>query len=380
MGWSLESLFRGRHPSQRHDGLPFGISREFIGDSARRDKVDLALPCKAACIQVKGDWAWFKQAFQLTGWKGETKDKRCCWVCPANTLDMDFRRCDSEAKWRGKEFTQMQFVMQNIMLARFRSALFAFPGMQLKYLSIDLMHASCLGILQYLLGNVFFELSCSLGGNLTGDSDKTIHAMKMLMLQIRIAAKTLGIPVPIQYLSFAMIKAQGKGPKMKLKAAEGRYMLQILRVMLRDFHSPPRTPRETTRFACVGYLAQVYDELPVWDPDGSPDAIRMAGLRHITLYQELFRYAASRDRDTIYWRIYPKHHIFVHLVEKQTAEQGSPSEGWNYSDEAEIGKAVDVACSTHCLTICRELIRKYRAVDLALLVKKVRSSWEDALL
>eukprot|EP00959_Pyramimonas_sp_CCMP1952_P090876 1902365-Pyramimonas_sp.AAC.1 len=137
-----------------------------------------------------------------------------------------------------------------------------------------------------------------------------------------------------------MLKPQGKSPKMKLKAAEGRYMLRVLREMLTQFHSP-RNARDQTRAACVNYLAQVYDELPVWDPVHSPDRIRMAGLRHVFLYIELFREAASKDADTIYWRLYPKHHIFIHLVEKQTAEQGSPKESWNYSDEAEIGQAVD---------------------------------------
>ena len=44
------------------------------------------------------------------------------------------------------------------------SRIWQIPGFSLSYIRPDWMHVSCLGILQYLTGNVLWELFTALGG------------------------------------------------------------------------------------------------------------------------------------------------------------------------------------------------------------------------
>eukprot|EP00959_Pyramimonas_sp_CCMP1952_P152087 3182098-Pyramimonas_sp.AAC.1 len=86
---------------------------------------------RAACIQIKGDWAWHKQAFGLSGWKGEGGHGHVCWRCPANSkTDFDFRRAGRHAPWRGHEYDDDKALFMCMLHSGFRSEIFNFPGMR----------------------------------------------------------------------------------------------------------------------------------------------------------------------------------------------------------------------------------------------------------
>eukprot|EP00959_Pyramimonas_sp_CCMP1952_P039014 817166-Pyramimonas_sp.AAC.2 len=188
---------------------------------------------------------------------------------------------------------------------------------------------------------------------------------------MRFASKLIGQAVPIQNLTLTMFRADDKPIKMKTKAAESRYLLQVLREMLVRFY-PPQSDRDRLRFSCVDYLYRLYEELKGWDGQ-SAENIKDWGIRHAMLYSQFFREAARRDPRTPLWRMVPKHHLFVHLLEKQTPEQGNPREGWNYGDEDEIGTAVELASAGHCNTLVLELVRKYRCLYLADALAEIRA-------
>eukprot|EP00959_Pyramimonas_sp_CCMP1952_P472788 9500629-Pyramimonas_sp.AAC.1 len=65
---------------------------------------------RAACVQMRGDWSWMKQAFNLTGWRGEGARGDVCWICSANKTDRDYRRADSGAPWRTERYSHQSFV------------------------------------------------------------------------------------------------------------------------------------------------------------------------------------------------------------------------------------------------------------------------------
>ena len=94
--------------------------------------------------------------------------------------------------------------MQSRLLeGKFFSAIFLLPGFIFDYFSIDLMHCCDLGILQYLLANVLFDLFLEMGG-LVSRPDNTIGD---LMKFIRIASKAIGqIQPPINQLTMNMVK------------------------------------------------------------------------------------------------------------------------------------------------------------------------------
>ena len=58
--------------------------------------------------------------------------------------------------------------------------------------------------------------------------------------------------------------------------------------------------------------------------------------------------AAARGRPQVLYRFYPKHHLFLHVVEEQPAQSGNPALSWCYGDESAIG---EVAKSAHAATV-----------------------------
>ena len=90
-----------------------------------------------------------------------------------------------------------------------------------------------------MLGNVLFELFLAMGGDIL----KPEPVMGELMILIRTASKQLKNKAPpINTLTFPMIRAKGKAPKLKTKAAEGRHMLPIVKLILESFVSPVDRP------------------------------------------------------------------------------------------------------------------------------------------
>ena len=92
-------------------------------------------------------------------------------------------------------------------------------------------------------------------------------------------------------------------------------------------------------------LNNIYVEMKNWDQATSPAKIAELGRKHCILYAELSSeqirlHSAAAWR---FWRLYPKHHMFIHIVEEQTTETGNPSSNWCYMDEDSIGLCADYA-------------------------------------
>ena len=62
----------------------------------------------------------------------------------------------------------------------------------------------------------------------------------------------------------------------------------------------------------------------------------------------------------LYYQVVPKHHLFMHLIE----HGDNPKESWAYLDESEIGHATNMAERLHTRTLNRELMDRYRLLDL----------------
>ena len=62
----------------------------------------------------------------------------------------------------------------------------------------------------------------------------------------------------------------------------------------------------------------------------------------------------------LFWKLVPKHHLFLHIVEEQVAVAGSPKACWCYPDESEIGLAAKVGASCHPRYLPTAVILKYR--------------------
>ena len=345
VAWSAKALILGQYPKADHEDKPFTTGW-------RKEQAGKPLGIHGCFIAKYGDWAWFKQALGLRGWSGEGPLGKVCWLCPASLYDPDNYAYDfrSTAPWRCRPTSMSDFWQQAFQERRHISPIWSIPGFLTRYCIPDFMHVCCLGILQYLNGNVMWEVFVGLGGT----EARWVKACGVLENMVRVAAKAMKMDPPFANLTIGMMLPTQKRPKLKLKAAEGRYFLRVLEYLLREL-VPAATAHEVLRLQCVQALLKVYAELDSWKTDGSSSAtVSEWGRRHLLLYRELHD-ARTSDR---FWRVYPKHHLFCHVTGRVRA---NPKLEWNYADESEIGLGAAVARAVNQEYLETALIRRYRA-------------------
>ncbi len=222
------------------------------------------------------------------------------------------------------------------------------------------MHASCLGYVQYLLGNILVDVFRRLGGVVNRAADTLAEIVSM----IKAGAKALALErPPVNALTWSMLHSKS-GPKLKTKATEGRHLATVMEFVLRVF-LPPRSSHEHMAYTCLHNLVQMYDVLKHW-ADGSGPAAASHGRRSLVVYGELFKASLEeRGNNTqgyMRWRVVPKMHLLQHILEDQVFTMGCARDAWCPLDESEIGAAVKVAESCHPSTVHRAVIEKHRAL------------------
>lgn len=242
VSWSMKAYLTGKWPDRDHLGEPLqGWRREMAGKPFR---------FKAAIIAKCGDWAWHKQILGMRSWSARLN----CWLCQATLGETDFT---ANAPWRRTIRSHSAFLAESMGKRKCLSTIFAIPGFVLGYVLPDFMHVSCLGIVQYLEGNVMWELFVVLDGRYK----KPLDACSRLLNMINIVARECSLEPPFAELTIGMIKPQGnKRPRMRLKAAEGRTFLPLLTRMLEKFF-PAENERDALRLQCCQALCRVYLEL-----------------------------------------------------------------------------------------------------------------------
>ena len=162
----------------------------------------------------KRDWVWYTQFRNLVGWAGDAGTRRMCYICLA-TLGGPLSCLDSSlgAEWRGTLGMSHAEYMLALRARGYVSEIFNLPGFQYTMLVLDLMHIACLGILQYLLGNVLLGLFFRLDGTI-GDPGE---AVGRLLTFSKLAAKNQGIETSVFRLTINMIKRPSKNHASKGK-------------------------------------------------------------------------------------------------------------------------------------------------------------------
>ena len=349
------------YPLVRDDGVPFADSKR-RGDAKRAElgAVRKMMKTIGAFLQKRGDWAWYKQLLNLTGWKSEGPLGRVCFKCLANNSTFPFTDPSLQALWRATMLTHQVFLQLCHIKGLYISAFFDIIGMKLDYVDLDLMHVTDLGTNLYLYGNIFMELFFEMGGTVSNPG----RVLGELMTLIKSAAKAIKQDrPPINAMTMGMLQAKSQNPpKLKIKAAESRYMCPVLRHILTHFFKV-ESEHQQMRLACVVALDDMYTAMR--KPDAQFDGGRVASLirRHLILYAELgaesLRSLRHQTTGWISYRWYPKHHLMSHF-EGQIATSGSPAQSWCYYDESTIGLCVGVAEACHPKTLHRLIIDKYR--------------------
>jgi len=224
------------------------------------------------------------------------------------------------------------------------------------------MHCADLGVVQYLVACVLFDVFHEIGGVESRPGDQ----LSYLLTLIRQAGKTLGFEKPaINKLTMTMIHAPGQAPKMRTKASEGRKLLASLKHML-EHMVPQNDSHQQLRYQCVNHMVLIYDELAAWGAS-SGERVAALGRKALVLYGELqmedLQKTNWQRRGFVLFRLYPKMHQLQHCLEDQVRSSGNPKEHWCYCDESEIGAGVKVAESVHPSMIHRGVLQKHRLCD-----------------
>ena len=339
VAWSMKALLVGRWPTLDHLGQPL--------TGWRREKAGQPFRFRAAVIASRGDWAWNKQILGVRGWMGEGPNKYICWLCDSRMGDRDFTHA---ARSRSTTTTTSSFATSPLEHAQFVSRVWRIPGFVLAYIKADWTHTVCLGTLQQYCGNVMWELATSMGATFR----RWEQPIGNLMNMVKAMARTLGVEAPFHQLTMGMIRASAKNkPRMKLKAAEGRYFLPVLVHMLKTYFAC-ESPRDQARLHCGQALCRCYYYLRNWDAEENPtEGLERAARQHLILYADL-SYTATDEKC---WRLMPKHHLMVHVSAGQTI---NPATLWNYTDEDEIGRAATIANKCNVRALHTALVAKYR--------------------
>ena len=179
-----------------------------------------ALPCIGTLVQVRGDWAWYKQMFQFPSWS----NKEICWLCRANTSNRPYWDFSLSAAWRANRWTDETFWRKMRQEGIAPSCLFGLPGVTRSSITIDVLHALDLGCSQDIVGNLIFayiESGCCPGPN----RDARVAAV---WGKLKAHYTTLKTPNRLQNLTTDMIKQPKKGPKLRAKGAEQGTLYPLL--------------------------------------------------------------------------------------------------------------------------------------------------------
>lgn len=326
--WSMRHLMLGTFPSARHDGAPWIIKCQGAGlrgqwgcsDRSRAQQSGKPFSMVAALIQVRGDWAFYKSVFDFPSWSG----RQICWCCNASRDgDCSFKDFSLQAGWRQRRYAKGEFWSLLRREGVRPSTLFQSPGLDMSHFMVDWLHTADLGVAADAIGNLFDEIVALLPGQ--------TRKLRVGALWARIKtyyAETRP-PAQLQGLTPEMIRVEQKAPKLRAKAAQCRYLIPFAAALAAEFADGSEHRR--TVASVMAFLLDTCMCLSTvpYDADAAAIAARKFCLLYSSLEQE-----ALRDGQPAKWRVKPKHHLFVELLEFTAPEAGSPALFWTYADES----------------------------------------------
>ena len=356
--WSMVTCMLGVFPTRRHDGSAFTAHD-------RRNRKRGRMSCRAALLQVRGDWEWLTQAFRLRHYGADF----FCWMCRASQAGPhSYLDTSPDAPWRSTIMSHEQYIEQMAQLAQAPSKLFLAPFFRYEYFCVDSMHAIDLGVFPDFAGSLFYLEIAS----------KTLHnnyAAGLAFLNAELQAYyscNKGLSA-IELTLPAVKPSDGGAPSLKAKAAACRHLGPFL-VYLAQRHARVGFQLEDDRLA--QYSAE-YRELVVKCAEFfvayhsscetvpfSPEYCKASMLGFLAAYnqlRQLFRRGVPPEEHSSQpFGARPKFHIADHLVSEKIFLYGSPRQFWCYGDEDFIGLIKRICVQTrHPRTMEARIVAKY---------------------
>lgn len=346
---SMKQLALGVWPSMRLDGtawLQSDLKRSKLGGNK--------LSFSAVLLQIRGDWMFYKQVFNFPSWNA----KRMCWKCEAcsDATECNFKNPSSDAGWRVRRVSQDQFFAQLRQAGVEVCPIFRCPQTALRHVQIDWLHTMDLGVTQSFLGNFMFEI---MNTQLQGATQRDRVAV-LWQSMCSWYARTQP-PSKLQKLTLEMLKQSGKGPKLRTKAGECRYLVPF-GAELAAIHKDASMHFNVV-FQAMEHLQAMYECL---DMDPYPAEQAAQHCHQFSLLYAALSAEAEQTGNSLGWVIKPKFHLMIELLEIDCIKhRQSPRKFWTYLDESWGGTLADIAerrgGPKSAVAIAESVLQRYRA-------------------
>lgn len=363
--WSFVALAAGAFPCGRHDMRPWLSS-----DAWRKKHSGTALQIQGVLAEVRGDWAYMKEAFGLPQ---HNESEGCCWRCTvtpsgdgspmvcghqllsarAPTLrrasvqparegsdgDMGSPGCGwsagtakrngchqthspgirdvgEAAPWRHERLDHWTCLRRIRARLGDVSPLFGCPALRTSAFLLDWLHVVDLGVAADVLGNIFKMLLPKYTGTTDGER------CEGLFLEMQAYYRETKVDSQFDNLHPRMFAVPNKPPKLRGKAAEVRHAVPFAaqaasRLLSREH------PLEEAAINAVVLLHTCYQML---SSDSFDAQVLARSCRRLALLLVALEQRAHQPD----WRVKPKLHLMQELCE---VDQSRPSTCWLYRDE-----------------------------------------------
>lgn len=271
-------------------------------------------------IQVRADWKFQCETFNVPAWNAKT----FCWRCRASREEL--RHVSSTAAWRARSYTHFEVVdFLKRSSKKPLSPLFRFPFFNVKFFTIDWLHTMDQGVTQHFIAAAFDLF-------LERTPGPTQARQRQLWEMIQEYYKKEHVVDRLQKLTPKMVKQPGDIPKLRGSAACVRALVGFARELvgsMREKALPNVDAELDAAFWASASLVECYAAL---GDDGAlarlPDSAKKFAIMLVALEE------INGDR----WAVRPKLHNLLHL-----AELGSPAKRWVYRDEDFGGSVAGLA-------------------------------------
>ena len=317
------------------------------------------LGARAGLMQIRGDWAFYKELFAFPGWNNHG----ICWRCAADHSDgvCSFLNLGPHAGWRAHRTTPAQFWAAMRAQGITPCCLFNLPGVSVDMVTIDVLHCLDLGVSQDLIGNVMWEFIEH--GFVEGSSRE--KRVKELFKLLKKHQKTVDSSNKLQGLTVEMIKQDKKPPKLRAKGGETRSLMTFALEMSITMHQNLQTEHSNAVLQCVSGHMEFYLLMGV-EPY-KPDLASAACQKFCTFYNALSKEAQDSHGNDLFWRIKPKFHMYQELAQYQTFVLGDPKLFWTYKDEDFVGWVAKLARTEggpkQAATVATNVLQQYGALS-----------------
>ena len=348
IAWSFKMLACGIWHSCRHDGSAWNVSED-----KWRSKQSGALPCVCCLVQLRGDWAFLKEMFRFPAWNGKA---HMCWLCGAS--QGTFKDASMSAPWRFLRYSRNAFLEMLRAKGVRPCPIFSVPGMHPGLALPDWLHSGDAGVAADCLGQLFWEMKDKMPGNNQKERVQALWHRTQAWYDANKIKARLG------NMTAEMIRKDSGCPKLRGKASQIRALVPFAAQLALEFCSA-NNPHENTVKNTVLLLAEIYSYLDVtpWPAAAAATATR----KFVLLYRALETEAIAKQADSVFWRVKPKFHLFIELVEFVAVQQGSPKAFWTYRDEDFGGQLSKLAARRggvrNPATIALQLLRCFCCLD-----------------